>query len=448
MKKLATIVLILLSLTVSGQRLLTTKYVNFPGSSFTINLASDVDVYYVYGTKTLGAAYGITVSGTPVNGQHFVIYYDGTSVTTSGYNITIMGVILYGTAAITTSQTMFATSKYQFDCLYNGVSSTWDIRPTQDMAVLHWIQPAHLSKNLVNDSTVFMNSNYQLSIIPGSLTNALIASGAAISRSKMAALIAGRVMITGYAGSDTVSPVTPLKLSYIANLTSDAQAQIAARPASGSILQTDFSGSMQIPYAYLVLTNSIVAADINSAAAIPYSKLTLTGSLLDADVASGAAIAVSKLAPVSATKVVISDGSGFLTTSAVTPTTLSYIANLTSDAQTQINNASGGAISYTTISSNTSLTPATLKSQTWVNTTVGAVTIYIPRPDSVAAGLPITFTVWAANGATLHSYGSYSGFKTSASTMAVSYPIGTTNGDFVTLVSDGTYWIVSKAINN
>ena len=447
MKKL-TILFLFLALAASGQRLLTTKFVNFPGSSFTINLASDVDIYYVYGSKTLGAAYGITYSGTPVNGQHFVIYYDGSSVTTAGYNITIMGVILYGTTAITATQNMFATSKYQFDCLYNGVSSTWDIRPTQDMAVTHWIQPGNISKNFVNDTTLFMNSNYQLSIIPGSLTNALISSGAAISRLKLAALTAGKVLVSGYLGNDSASSVTTVKLGYIGNLTSDAQAQITARPASGSILQTDFSGSMQIPYAYLVLTNSIVSADINSAAAIPYSKLYLTGSLLDADVASGAAIAVNKLAPVTATKVVISDGSGYLTTSAVTPTALTYIANLTSDAQTQINNASGGAISYTTISSNTSLTPATLKSQTWVNTTAGAVTIYVPRPDSVAAGLPITFTVWAANGATLHTYGSYSGFKTSASTMTVTYPIGTTNGDFVTLVSDGTYWIVSKAVNN
>lgn len=57
----------------------------------------------------------------------------------------------------------------------------------------------------------------------------------------------------------------------------------------------------------------IVNADVNASAAIAYSKLNLSASIVNADIASGAAIAVNKLAALGATRIALTDASGFLT---------------------------------------------------------------------------------------------------------------------------------------
>ena len=440
------IIFSLLAFTVQAQKLANTKYVNFTSTSYAINLSSNVDVYEFGGSKTLGAAYSITVTGTPVNGMRFLILYNGISVTTSGFNVIVMGDTLWGTVAVTTLQTMFATSKYIFDCIHNGTTAAWDVRCTPDINVKHWIQPGHLSKNWTNDTTLYVNSDYKASIKPLSLTNSLISTSAAIGRSKLAALTAGKVVVTDITGHDSASSVTKTSLSFL-DATSSIQTQINTKPTIGAIINTDINASAAIAYSKLSLTNGIVSSDINSAAAIPYSKLLLTGTVVNADVASGAAIARNKLAALTASKAVVTDASGFDAVSTVTATELGYLAGVTSNIQTQLTAAAAGVSTYTTIATNTYLLPATIKSQTWINTTSGAVDVYIPRPDSVGPGATITFTVWFTNGATIHTYAAYSGIKTSAASVGTTYAIGSTNGDFVTLISDGVYWIVSKFRN-
>lgn len=84
-----------------------------------------------------------------------------------------------------------------------------------------------------------------------------------------------------------------------------------------------------------ITADSIVNADINSTAAIAYSKLNLTGSIINTDIFSAAAIALTKLAALSASVVPVTNGSGFITSSSVTATTLSYL-DATSSIQTQI----------------------------------------------------------------------------------------------------------------
>jgi hypothetical protein len=65
-----------------------------------------------------------------------------------------------------------------------------------------------------------------------------------------------------------------------------------------------------------------------------------SGVIVDADVNASAAIALSKLAAVTASRALVSDGSGFVSASAVTATELGYVAGVTSAIQTQINNLS------------------------------------------------------------------------------------------------------------
>lgn len=77
-------------------------------------------------------------------------------------------------------------------------------------------------------------------------------------------------------------------------------------------------------------------------------------SIVNADVNTSAAIAVSKLAAVTASRAVVSDSSGFLTTSTATAIEVGYLSGVTSAIQTQLDSKIGsvtGAIS-TVVSSN------------------------------------------------------------------------------------------------
>jgi hypothetical protein len=81
---------------------------------------------------------------------------------------------------------------------------------------------------------------------------------------------------------------------------------------------------------------SIVNADVSNSAAIAYSKLNLSGSIVNNDIGSSAAIAFSKLAGLTANRVLLTDGSGVISASSVSNTTLGYL-DATSSIQTQLN---------------------------------------------------------------------------------------------------------------
>lgn len=85
----------------------------------------------------------------------------------------------------------------------------------------------------------------------------------------------------------------------------------------------------------ILTSGDVVNADINASAAIAYSKLNLSASIVNADVASAAAIAVNKLAALTASRALVSDGSGFLSVSSVTAATLAFL-DATSSVQTQL----------------------------------------------------------------------------------------------------------------
>lgn len=73
------------------------------------------------------------------------------------------------------------------------------------------------------------------------------------------------------------------------------------------------------------------------------TKLTTgTAALVNADVNAAAAIAVSKLAALTASRAVVTDGSGFLAASTATATEVGYLSGVTSSIQTQISSIVGG----------------------------------------------------------------------------------------------------------
>jgi hypothetical protein len=86
-----------------------------------------------------------------------------------------------------------------------------------------------------------------------------------------------------------------------------------------------------------IKAGGISNSHINSGAAIAYSKLNLTNAIVNADINASAAIAVNKLAALTISRAIVSDGSGFLSASAVTSTELGYVSGVTSAIQTQLN---------------------------------------------------------------------------------------------------------------
>lgn len=199
-------------------------------------------------------------------------------------------------------------------------------------------------------------------IVLASITNAYIANAAAIAVNKLAALTASRAVATDGSGFLTVVATTATELGYVNGVTSAIQTQLdgkqasgdyiteltgdvtatgpgsaAATIANGAITNAKVNAAAAIAYSKLNLSDSIVNADINSAAAIAYSKLNLAGAIVNADINASAAIAFSKMAALSNSIVPVTNGSGVITSSAVTATELSYLSGVTSAIQTQIN---------------------------------------------------------------------------------------------------------------
>ena len=124
----------------------------------------------------------------------------------------------------------------------------------------------------------------------------------------------------------------------VVNADIDAAAAIAYSKLnlSGSIVNADVNASAAIAYSKLNLSGSIVNADINASAAIAYSKLNLSTSIVNADINASAAIALYKLAATTASRALVSGGSGFVSASSVTSTELGYVSGVTSAIQTQL----------------------------------------------------------------------------------------------------------------
>jgi hypothetical protein len=103
--------------------------------------------------------------------------------------------------------------------------------------------------------------------------------------------------------------------------------EVTAGPGTGSQVATITNGS---------ITND----KVNASAGIVYSKLSLSNSIVNSDISSSAAIDYSKLAALTASRVLVSNGSGVVSVSTITPTELGYLSGASSNIQTQLNTLS------------------------------------------------------------------------------------------------------------
>lgn len=180
---------------------------------------------------------------------------------------------------------------------------------------------------------------------------------------------------------------SPVFSGSIVNADIDAAAAIAYSKLnlSTSIVNADISASAAIAYSKLNLATSIVNADISGSAAIAYSKLNLGTSIVNADISASAAIALSKLATVTASRALVSDGSGNVSASSVTSTTLGYL-DATSSIQTQLD----GKVAKSTLTTKGDIYVATGAS-TVVRQAIGADNTFLKADSSQTNGL-----IWAS----------------------------------------------------
>lgn len=121
-------------------------------------------------------------------------------------------------------------------------------------------------------------------------------------------------------------------------LTADATTgdlgQIGTIDTSTFIPKTLTDGYVLVGNASNVATGVAVTGDVT----ISNAGVTAIGSgvIVNADVNASAAIALTKLAATTASRALVSDGSGFITPSATTSTEIGYVSGVTSAIQTQI----------------------------------------------------------------------------------------------------------------
>lgn len=177
---------------------------------------------------------------------------------------------------------------------------------------------------------------YSKLALTNSILNADINAAAAIAYSKLA--LADSIV---NADINTSAAIAYSKLALTgaivnADIASAAAIAYSKLSLTGNIINADINAAAAIAYSKLNLAASIVNADINASAAIAYSKLSLSNSIVNADINSAAAIALSKLASLTASRALVTDGSGVITVATTTATEIGFVNGVTSAIQTQI----------------------------------------------------------------------------------------------------------------
>ena len=133
------------------------------------------------------------------------------------------------------------------------------------------------------------------------------------------------------------------KVSGDATVASNGALTIAAQAVENSMLADDAVGADELA-ANAVVTASIVDDNVTQAKiaddAVGADQLA-ANAVVNASVASSAAIAFSKMEDLTASRALVSDGSGDVSVSAVTSTEVGYLDGVTSAIQTQLNAKAG-----------------------------------------------------------------------------------------------------------
>ena len=365
-------------------------------SPVSVDLSSDVQRYYIDGTKTLAGSYVVNTTGTPVDGMQLLLEYDGTALTLSGNNVTVFGTVLTAAQAV---EQLMVISTY--------VTSAWVTRVYMDVSQGKIVNIGDLADAIVDDDTIEIDGSNGLQLKALGITNAKVNAAAAIAYSKLT--LTGAILNADLAGSIAWDKMVNLTANRA--LTSDASGDVVVDPAGVTDTELGYLNGVtsaiqtQLGTKLTTGTAALVNADVNAAAAIAYTKLNLTGTLLNADIAAAAAIAWSKMANLTASRALYSDGSGDVTASAVTDTELGYLSGVTSAVQTQIDALDSDVETYNTLTADTTLTAATLTKNIVLDTTAGNVQATLPATSTLTLGQKVEFNQIKANNGTIAANG-------------------------------------------
>ena len=145
------------------------------------------------------------------------------------------------------------------------------------------------------------------------------------------------VIIKGNDGGSAISALT-LDMSEAGAASFNGDVTVGAKlkmsdVTSGKVLIADGTS-----YEEVALSGD---ASVNSSGVVAIGS----GVVVNADVSSSAAIAFSKMADLTASRALVSDGSGDVSVSAVTSTEIGYLDGVASNVQTQIDNIVAGTVS-------------------------------------------------------------------------------------------------------
>jgi hypothetical protein len=111
-------------------------------------------------------------------------------------------------------------------------------------------------------------------ISAGAVDNSKISAGAAIARSKLAALTANRAMVTDASGFDTVSATTDTEISYVSGVTSAVQTQLNSK-ASTALSNLTVAGLTTADILYASSSSAVTRLGIGTAGQV----LTVAGGV-------------------------------------------------------------------------------------------------------------------------------------------------------------------------
>ena len=288
----------------------------------------------------------LTVSGDDLtmgtNTSGYILVADGTNynpVAVSGdVTISAAGAVTIAADAVENSMLANCTVSYGGVSLALGGS---DATPAFDLAdatnyptssLVGTITNAQLAGSIANDKL----SNSTITISDGSNTTAISLGGTATFSGT-----SNEVEVAESSGTVTIGLPSAITANVTGALTGNADTATALATGrtigmTGDVVWTSasFTGSGNVTGSAVIqagaVENSMLADD-----AVGADELA-ANAVVNASVASSAAIAFSKMADLTASRLLVSDGSGDVSVSAVTSTEAGYLDGVTSAIQTQL----------------------------------------------------------------------------------------------------------------